>query len=99
MFGINTFMIEERPFFASLVRRMMDGHLLDINDATRDDIVTLWVDELVSDSEIALVYGVDTNKVREVRRKYGVNRAECISRYYSKAVDALGFVGASIMTI
>ena len=97
MFGINTFTIEDRPFFASLVRRMVDGNPASVNELTRDSITTLWVDELASDGEIAMVYGVTAEEIRSLRRKYGVNHTECIRRYYNKAVDTLGAIGASIM--
>ena len=97
MFGKSIFAIEDRPFFASLVQRMMNGNPASISELTRDSITTLWVDELASDGEIAMVYGVKAEEVRRLRRKYGVNHTECIRRYYNKAVDTLGAIGAPIM--
>lgn len=99
MYNATSLIIEDRPFFASLVKRMLDGNRANIKDITRDDIVTLWADELVSDREMAEVYGVSTSDIRKIRCKYRVTHAECVRRYSERALSVLGSLGASIMKI
>lgn len=96
MFEVSSEYMENRPFFSKLMSTAVQAEN-SLDNATEADIKRLWVDELVPDRLIALVYHTTTQAVRNKRREYGINHKSCVQSYLERAVVVLGNKGAYIM--
>lgn len=90
---------DERPVFYGFYLRKKNGKKLSAHDLTYNVMESLWADELVKDADIADLFDVSIDLVRDIHYSYGLDHATCIKNHVNEAFQVLGTLGARIMAI
>ena len=96
---MSTFMNENKPMYSSMVNAARNGKIFTVGDMTPEKVNQLWMDEMVADAEIAMLFNVSVNMVKSYRQAHGITRAARMKAGAEVMYSVLGDLGRNIMQL